>query len=62
MNNDRDTIHCILYFINYESKTIFYEMEKNLINTLKTNNKDIKIIFIFTHSKTDPYKIDKIKD
>lgn len=58
LNNDRDTIHIILYFINYGSPTFFYDMEKNIIDILKTNNKDVKIIFILTHSPNDPYEIE----
>ena len=60
MNNDRDKIHIILYFINYTDKTIFWDIDKKIIDTLKSNNKDIKIIFILTHCITDPYK--RIKD
>ena len=60
MNNDRDKIHIILYFINYEIKTIFWDIDKKIIDTLKSNNKDVKIIFILTHCITDPNK--KLKD
>ena len=57
MNNDRDTIHLILYFINNKRETIFDKMENKIIETLKTNNKDIRIIFIMTHSTIDPCDI-----
>ena len=60
MNNDRDKIHIILYFINYEAKTVFYKMEKNIIEALKVNNNDIKIIFVITHTINDPYKLLKV--
>ena len=62
MNNDRDKIHIILYFINYEAKTVFYEMEKNIIEALKVNNNDIKIIFVITHTINDPYKLLKVSE
>ena len=62
MNNDRDTIHIILYFINYQVKTIFFEMEKNIIETLRVNNKDVKIIFVLTHSINDPYDLVKLEE
>ena len=55
MNNDRDRIHIILYFINYSGETLFYEMENKIINVIKENNSNIKIIFVLTHCKTDPY-------
>ena len=55
MNSDKDKIHLILYFINSAEETILYEMEYKIIETLKTNNKDIKIIFVMTHSNIDPY-------
>jgi len=42
--------------------TIFLEMEKTIIETLKSNNKDVKIIFILTHSKNDSYQIIKLKN
>ena len=62
MNNDRDKIHLILYFINYKAETIFYGMENNIIETLKVNNKNIKIIFVITHTINDPYKLRKASD
>ena len=57
MITDKDKIHLILYFINYNDETIIYEMEKKIIETLKANNKDIRIIFIFTHSSIDPFQL-----
>jgi len=59
MNNDRDRIHIILYFINYSGETLFYEMENKIINVIKENNSNIKIIFVLTHCKTDPYTHNK---
>lgn len=61
MNTDKDKIHLILYFINYKEETLIYEMENKIIETLKTNNKDIRIIFILTHSSIDPYNLPKEK-
>ena len=57
MNSDKDRIHLILYFININEETYIYEMENIIIETLKTNNKDIRIIFIMTHSSIDPYSL-----
>jgi hypothetical protein len=36
-------------------------MEKKIIDTLKENNKDVRIIFILTHSLIDPYSIQEEK-
>ena len=55
MNADIDKIHLILYFINNQEETLIYEMEKKIIETLKQNNKDVRIIFVMTHSSIDPY-------
>jgi hypothetical protein len=53
---------------------MIYEMEKKIIDTLKKNNKDVRIIFVSTHSSIDPFlfqsgippklkkKYDKIKE
>ena len=57
LNSDKDRIHLILYFINSCEETYIYEMENTIIETLKTNNKDIRIIFILTHSSIDPYTL-----
>ena len=57
MTSDRDKIHLILYFINNKEETMVYKMEKKIIDTLKENNKDVRIIFILTHSIIDPYSI-----
>jgi len=74
MNTDKDKIHIILYFINNKEETMIYEMEKKIIDTLKKNNKDVRIIFVSTHSSIDPFlfqngippklkkKYDKIKE
>ena len=61
MNNDRDRIHIILYFIDYSGETLFYEMENKIIDIIKKNNSKIKIIFVLTHCKTDPYNSNKDK-
>ena len=62
MNNDGDRVHLILYFINYEEETVFYDMEETIINTLKENNSEIRIIFVLTHCINNPYeKISKKK-
>ena len=61
MNNDRDRIHIILYFINYSGETLFYELENKIINVIKENNTNIKIIFVLTHCKTNPYVLNKGK-
>ena len=61
MNNDRDTIHLILYFLNYGAETQFYKNEFKIIDTIKKNNKNIKIIFVFTHCNIDPYLISSSK-
>ena len=62
MNNDGDRAHLILYFINYEEETVFYDMEETIINTLKENNSEIRIIFVLTHCINNPYeKISKKK-
>jgi len=61
LNSDKDKIHLILYFIDYNEHTVFYGMENKIIETLKTNNKDIRIIFIMTHSTTDPYELIEVK-
>jgi hypothetical protein len=55
MNTDKDKIHIILYFINNKEETMIYEMEKKIIDTLKKNNKDVRIIFVSTHSSIDPF-------
>ena len=74
MNTDKDKIHIILYFINNKEETMIYEMEKKIIDTLKKNNKDVRIIVVSTHSSIDPFlfqtgippklkkKYDKIKE
>ncbi len=49
MNNDKDKIHLLLYFVNYHENTYFYQIEDKIIETIKENNNKIKIIFIFTH-------------
>jgi len=61
MTSDRDKIHLILYFINNKEETMVYKMEKKIIDTLKENNKDVRIIFILTHSLIDPYSIQEEK-
>ena len=63
MNNDKDKIHLLLYFVNYHENTYFYQIEDKIIETIKENNNKIKIIFIFTHSDINPYsdKINKKK-
>ena len=55
MNNDKDKIHLLLYFINIQEETIFYTMEKKILDTIKQNNNNIKIIFVLTHCLTNPY-------
>ena len=55
MNNDKDKMHLLLYFINIQEETIFYTMEKKILDTIKQNNNNIKIIFILTHCLTNPY-------
>ena len=55
MNNDKDKIHLLLYFINIQGETLFYEMEKKILDSIKENNNKIKIIFILTHCSTNPY-------
>ena len=57
MNTDKDKIHLILYFINAKEETIVYEMERKIMDTLKSNNKDVRIIFVYTHSSIDPYSL-----
>lgn len=63
MNNDKDRVHLILYFINFKEETIFYEMENTIINTLRENNSDVRIIFVLTHCTINPYdgKLNKKK-
>ena len=56
MNNDKDRVHLILYFINFKEETIFYEMEDTIINTLRENNSDVRIIFVLTHCSINPYE------
>lgn len=56
MNNDKDRVHLILYFINFKEETIFYEMENTIINTLRENNSEVRIIFVFTHCTINPYE------
>ena len=55
MKNYKDKIHIILYFLNYTAETLFYNMENDVINEIKETNKNVRIIFILTHSKNDPY-------
>lgn len=59
MSNDKDRVHLILYFINSNEETYFYEMENTIINTLKENNSEVRIIFVLTHCLMNPYQ-DKI--
>ena len=54
MNNDKDRFHLILYFMNYKPETTFYKMENKIIETLKNNNSQLRIIFIFIHCDIDP--------
>ena len=54
MNNDKDRVHLILYFMDYKPETTFYKMENKIIETLKNNNSQLRIIFIFTHCDIDP--------
>ena len=61
MTTDKDKIHLILYFINNKEETLIYEMERKIIETLKLNNKDVRIIFVMTHSSLDPYQLQKTK-
>ena len=56
MYNDKDRVHLILYFINFKEETIFYEMEDTIINTLRENNSDVRIIFVLTHCSINPYE------
>ena len=56
MNNDKDRVHLILYFINFKEETIFYKMEDIIINTLRENNSDVRIIFVLTHCSINPYE------
>ena len=58
MTSDKDKIHLILYFMNNKEETMIYKMEKTIIDTLKENNKDVRIIFVLTHSTIDPYSIE----
>lgn len=55
INNDKDKIHLLLYFINIQEETIFYNMEKKILDTIKENNNTIKTIFILTDCVTNPY-------
>ena len=57
MTTDKDKIHLILYFINNKDETLIYEMERKIIETLKKNNNDVRIIFVMTHSSIDPYTL-----
>ena len=59
MTSDKDKIHLILYFINNKEETLIYKMEKKIIETLKENNRDVRILFILTHATIDP---DELKD
>ena len=61
LNFDKDELHVILYFFSYKSRRIFYNMEERIINLLTNNFKNIRIIFISTHSLIDPYRILKQK-
>jgi predicted GTPase len=61
MYNDNDRIHLILYFINYNVETYFEKMEDTIINTLKKNNNEVKIIFVLTHCPIDPYNKENLK-
>ena len=58
MNNDKDKIHLLLYFINFQEETLFYDMEKKILDIIKENNNKIKIIFILTHCLINPYNCD----
>lgn len=37
-------------------------MEKTIIDAIKKNNNNVKIIFVLTHSLTNPYTIENIKN
>ena len=61
MTTDKDKIHLILYFINNKEETLIYEMERRIIETLKKNNSEVRIIFVMTHSSIDPFTLQNDK-
>ena len=59
INEIKDKIHFILYFLNYSEKRAFMKLELPIIEEI-TNHKSSKIIYVITHSK--PNMTEKIKN
>ena len=56
----RDSIHIILYFLNYNDKRTFSKLEYQILEEI-TKHESAKVIYVMTHSESNnPEKKDKI--
>lgn len=54
INQIKDNIHIILYFLNYSENRAFMELEYPIIEEIIKQGKKAKLIYVITHSKLNP--------
>ena len=54
INQIKDNIHIILYFLNYSESRAFMELEYPIIEEIIKQGKKAKLIYVITHSKLNP--------